>query len=143
MLGEDTSVSDGLVMKLAPEKAINERVQRTGSEEACIGVQVNPSMTKSVVFVPGLMTLTQRVRLNRIRSQMSRNSVCLVLRVSIGSSGFNSLSGAQFCCVPLAIVRETGFGLCFLFASTEEPSHEFVSQSGLLESVERRNVLST
>ena len=82
MLGEDTSVSDGLVMKLAPEEAINERVQRTGFEEACVGVQVNPSMTKSVVFVPGLVTLTQRVRLNRIHSQISRNSVFLVLRVS-------------------------------------------------------------
>ena len=82
MFGEDTPVSDGLVMKLAPEKAINERVQRTGIEEACIGVQVNPSMTKSVVFVPGLVTLTQRVRLNRIHSQISRNSVCFSLRVS-------------------------------------------------------------
>ena len=82
MLGEDTSVSDGLVAKLAPGKAINERVQRTGIEEACVGVQVNPSMTKSVVFAPGLVILTQRVRLNRIHSQISRNSVCLVLRVS-------------------------------------------------------------
>ena len=39
-------------------------------------------MTKSVVFVLGLVTLRQRVRLNRIHSQISRNSVCLVLPVS-------------------------------------------------------------
>ena len=43
---------------------------------------MNPSMTKSVVFVPGLVTMTQRVRLNQIRSQISRNSVCPVLTVS-------------------------------------------------------------
>ena len=124
MFGEDTSVPDGLVMKLAPEKAINERVQRTGIEEACIGVQVNPSMTKSVVFVLGLVTLTQRVCLNRIHSQISRTASVSHCEFPIGSSGFNSLFGAQFCCMPPAIVNETGLGLSFLFVSSSA-SREF------------------